>query len=674
MFRKYSPEFSADNSAENFNESDLFRRLVFGLTFFILIFACSCPSQAGGQNDFYRGLLISDNEEKAKLFEKALTSRNEYIRQAAAAELAVLMHHGVNISARTANYVRREATGWWASAFDVTRNINKENALSFLFSFEQNSLTSFNEARSYVLQECEKNNIIFNEYEAAAMDGHYAVSRLRYVEALAFFRSFMIDNRWPEQMPEIFFKYPNLINDLGRAFQYTSSGNEGLVLFLQWESSLPQEIVSASDDIRYRLLFFAARVARRMGQNTQAFALFEQALALTPDSIQRDACIWYLLDISLAGTINNSMEHMKQFVPLITASSTINDIMERHLHRLVSAQAWGRIIETYDIIKDTESIGFKTGFAWVIARAIEEDYLTAEEINMAALAANADILDSSAYMQIAYNASNTLFIPTFYYRMQSAISLDLPFIEFTNNVPADNNRPSDALQFLLGFFENDAVNFAIPYVRLMERSLTPAELRAVSGAFDELDMYTQSMRLISNYINNEGYVRNRRDLELMYPRPYLELVETNAERFNIAPSLLFGLIRQESAFQRAVVSRAGAVGLMQLMPATAREQADIIIRRGGPNFYTANNILDSTNPEANIYIGTHYYHYLINRFNNDQVALMSYNGGPTRVGRWLNESRLPIDLFVETAAIYETRDYGRRIPALAAIYEALYYK
>jgi soluble lytic murein transglycosylase len=143
-------------------------------------------------------------------------------------------------------------------------------------------------------------------------------------------------------------------------------------------------------------------------------------------------------------------------------------------------------------------------------------------------------------------------------------------------------------------------------------------------------------------------------------------------------ALLYGLIRTESAFQADIVSRAGAVGLTQLMPATAGEMADRIKRQGGPD-YTENDGPDLRDPEVNVHIGAAYLSYLNNRMESPLLALLSYNGGMNRVRRWRNaENRspgtaLPEDLFLETVEYSETREYGRKVLSAAAVYGYLYY-
>lgn len=660
-------------------------RNLFALSFLLLLF--SCASQAEIQSDFYLGLLDSDENEKVRLFEKALDCSNVYIRRAAADELAVLMVRGTDLSAATKSRISREASPWWIASFEAAKN--KNNALSFFLGFEQAG-ASFNEARLFALQECKKQPEFFKETELAVIEGRNSIFRLRYNEALNHFRVLQQDGVWQEQLPDIFFCYPNLINDLGRAFQHTQSGNEGINLFLQWEANLQSE----ADNIRHRLLFFAARIAYNRGQLSSAVSLFERALIYAPEGERSDACIWYILDLSI-NNANVFVDRLEQYVDQWYSGSYFNSLLEKFMQRCVNAEDWNNIIRTFNLIQDSGASALIAGYAWVIVRAIEEDLLSAEEKRLAAAAVNAEFADPLIFTRIAYNAGTSISTPSLYFRLQSADVLELPFLDILSMDSISNEFPpeysestaasvrnekssrlssqknsSQALQFLLGFFSNGAANFAVPYIRSLERELSPDELRIVAQALSDEGMYAQSMRLISLYINREGYVRQRRDLELMFPRPYLELVEKHAEQFGIAPSLLFALIRTESAFQSAVVSRAGAVGLTQLMPATAREMAGRIRRAGGPDF-TEN--LDLSDPSLNIHIGTYYYDYLMRRFNDDLLALMAYNGGMNRVRRWFSASALPVDLFMKSVPFLETRDYGKRVTGAARIYEELYY-
>jgi soluble lytic murein transglycosylase len=615
------------------------------------------------------GLLDNSVPEKTKLFEKALSSSNEYIRKAAAEELAILMSQGRTLSRKTTGRVRSEVSGFWVEAFKIASAPDKEEALSFLFGYEQSS-PSFEEARRFVLNACAKKNMFFSDWELASIMGHYSVSCQRYNEALNYFRVFKTEDNWQEELPYLFIKYPTLINDLGKAFQYTQSGAEGLTLYTQWltDKNLPF-------DAQYRLYFYAGRVARRMGgQNAKGISLFEQALALAPDADQIDACIWYILDLTITGSTNTFLEKLTQYTPEWHKGSYYNDILERFLHKLVSERDWNKVIKTYDLIKNTSASISKIGYARVIARSIENNYLSVSDLRLAARTIDIESANALAFYRAAYDVGIVSSLPTFIYRSQCAAILNEPLFVLVEEPQPEKKEYSQYMQFIMGFFTNKAVDFLIPQVKELEHKLTVEELRIVAQALHDEGYYAKCMEVVSFYIYKGGSSKNRRDWELLFPRPYLELVEKYAKEFDFAPSLLYGLIRSESAFRAAVVSRAGAVGLMQLMPATAKDMAERMKRNGGPDYFNENDIVDSTNPSLNVHIGTYYFKYLQDYFDDTTLALMAYNGGQNRIRRLRSANKLPIDLFVETVPIYETRDYGKRVPAVARIYQELYYK
>jgi len=152
---------------------------------------------------------------------------------------------------------------------------------------------------------------------------------------------------------------------------------------------------------------------------------------------------------------------------------------------------------------------------------------------------------------------------------------------------------------------------------------------------------------------------------LLYPRAYAEQVKTALSGSGVAPDIVFSLIRQESFFDPRIVSGAGAVGLMQLMPDTARavgKRLGLAIKRS-----------ELTDPDINIRLGTAFFLERLSRTGNLPAALAGYNAGENRVALW-NKSLAPLgeELFIELIPYTETRDYVRRILANAMMYERLY--
>ena len=157
-----------------------------------------------------------------------------------------------------------------------------------------------------------------------------------------------------------------------------------------------------------------------------------------------------------------------------------------------------------------------------------------------------------------------------------------------------------------------------------------------------------------------------RVLRVVFPWPLRELIEAEARKFDLDPYLLAGLIRQESTFRPAVVSRAGATGLMQLMPRTAAQ----IARGLGVDW--SERLL--TVPDANLHLGAAHFATLLRRYRGDEVwALAAYNAGGRPVDRWrqLAGGADPL-LFVERIPYPETRGYVQTVVRNRALYRALY--
>lgn len=154
------------------------------------------------------------------------------------------------------------------------------------------------------------------------------------------------------------------------------------------------------------------------------------------------------------------------------------------------------------------------------------------------------------------------------------------------------------------------------------------------------------------------------DLELRFPLAYQEHVDVAASDTAISPHLLFAIARQESAFTPDAKSPAGALGLMQLLPSTAKQTA----RRNGLTF----SIYDLLQPKTNIALGSRYLNQLLGEFNGNRIlATAAYNAGPSRVKKWLSkdsETPRPYDIWIETIPYYETRGYVQNVLAYSVIY------
>ncbi|MDJ0711132.1 MAG: transglycosylase SLT domain-containing protein [Woeseiaceae bacterium] len=153
------------------------------------------------------------------------------------------------------------------------------------------------------------------------------------------------------------------------------------------------------------------------------------------------------------------------------------------------------------------------------------------------------------------------------------------------------------------------------------------------------------------------------DLAIRYPLPWQQHFETSSSAARISPTWAYGIARSESLFMRDVRSSAGAVGLMQLMPATGRDVArDIRLPYSG--------LATLTDPISNIRLGTTYLGQMANRYNGNQVlATAAYNAGPHRVDRWLPEQGSEdARVWIENIPFNETRSYVKRVFSAETIF------
>ncbi|MDH5674250.1 MAG: lytic transglycosylase domain-containing protein [Myxococcales bacterium] len=150
------------------------------------------------------------------------------------------------------------------------------------------------------------------------------------------------------------------------------------------------------------------------------------------------------------------------------------------------------------------------------------------------------------------------------------------------------------------------------------------------------------------------------------PRAYADEVERAARRHGLDPNLLFAVMRVESIFNRRIVSYAGAVGLMQIMPATGRRIADQL----GVEGFEVPDLLD---PQTNLNFSAWYLASLLRRFDGRlPLAIASYNGGPHNVRLWMGKHHpdMPLDAFLELIPFSQTHRYVRRVLTHYAAYRA----
>jgi soluble lytic murein transglycosylase len=167
------------------------------------------------------------------------------------------------------------------------------------------------------------------------------------------------------------------------------------------------------------------------------------------------------------------------------------------------------------------------------------------------------------------------------------------------------------------------------------------------------------------YSYKEGEVP-REAWEIFFPLVAWNTIKQEARRYGIDPYMAAGLIRQESVFNPTAISRVGARGLMQVMPATGQM---IARKQGGGSISAA----DLYNPAINVKLGMNYLAQMLGQFGRIEYAAAAYNAGPGRAKAWIAErGGLDIEEWIETIPFTETRGYVQGVLRYAANYRRLY--
>ncbi len=244
----------------------------------------------------------------------------------------------------------------------------------------------------------------------------------------------------------------------------------------------------------------------------------------------------------------------------------------------------------------------------------------------------------------------------------------------SNGRVADSEPPADELHVqkaqLLG--NGGLVDFAVRELRAAAEadggSWGPGETAAL---YDETGHYDQAIELMKhsapNYFALDIPDLPRKYWEALFPRAFWNDLKRSAMANSLDPYLVASLIRQESEFNPNAVSRANAVGLMQLLPKTGK----LVAKEAKLKRYNASQLYT---PAVNLQLGTRYFRGMVNKFGGSfEYALAAYNAGSDRVEEWLGQGKYrdPQE-FVESIPFTETREYVQAILRNASVYKQLY--
>lgn len=240
-----------------------------------------------------------------------------------------------------------------------------------------------------------------------------------------------------------------------------------------------------------------------------------------------------------------------------------------------------------------------------------------------------------------------------FYSAMSAAHLDKPAHPHPEPLPSNHAQ-------LKSIESQPAFTRARELLRCQLRPLALAEWLYGLEQLDS-DLRPQAIHLASAWgwydiaVTTATQQRLFNDYALLYPLPYDAPVKKAAHLTSLERPLIYGVIRQESLFRVDATSPVGAMGLMQLMPETARRTA----RQWKQSRPSRADLFD---PRINVFIGSAHLRDLIDRFDGQvPVALAGYNAGPNAAQRWLPDSAKDTDIWIENIPYNETREYVQRV-------------
>ena len=444
------------------------------------------------------------------------------------------------------------------------------------------------------------------------------------------------------------------LRDLGRA--YLGAGMpltgarlfSGLIAGLRAGTGTESQLFAAYESLGH--------LYRDAGYYGDAIGAYTRALSATSDGIRQDRMIWYILKSELSRSPAGTVTLLATYAKKWHDPSFFDDVLGDLCTALVEARRWKELSDAYTALDGYADKVILSRYAFVVGSAIHSGFLRPSDATETDSALFNHVIQLDADLYYVFLASARLDrVPAFLTGAPNLIAASAP----------RGSENTDRENLIMGFLNYGLYQEAYGMARDHLHEMGPATLDLLANRLTSEGHLIQALRLLEAALDTAGFLPTAEDLSLLYPQPYLPIIRQIAQENKLKLPVFYALVREESYFDPKIVSAAGAVGLSQLMPATAQDISHRM-RLKDP---------DLTQPEDNLAIGGHYLAQLLARFNGDtEEALFAYNAGYMRVERWIAQYRdLPSPLFLEALPFQETQGYGRKILVSAVAYGYLYY-
>lgn len=469
----------------------------------------------------------------------------------------------------------------------------------------------------------------------------------------------------PKAAANLFLNLPRAsASDAAKAFLAISS-DEGAAGF---KYIVDSTLDRGADPSRvYFNTFWHARYLRAANRWAEAETWFAKAVSLAGGQADRDPAAWYVVEAARKRSTTAAIVALGKALSETHNPAYFSDLIEP-MSREALVQRDGLALASLDAaILNKASPKDAARLAYICARAAHIGIILDAHVSASFSSAQeyAEARLRAAYAQRAepwYHLAAA-------YRLGEALMEHLLVEEASPSATATPESQTEGSLYEL-------IDYAITMAKFGLGSrvrtdlgtefflLDKTTIRIIAQGLSSAGRQDQAYRLIATLFWKADFVPSRQDAALYWPRPFRASFDEAQKASAVDEFLLWALVRSESAFDPEVVSRSGAVGLTQLMPATAAEMAARLKLKE----------YSLTDPSDNLNIGSAYFARLLENLDGRVLAaVFSYNGGPTRFKRWEAEyGSLPMDMLLEALSYSETRQYGRNVAHAALSYAAIY--
>lgn len=413
----------------------------------------------------------------------------------------------------------------------------------------------------------------------------------------------------------------------------------------------------ATEEIARRATEYAGRLFRLAGGYAEATRLLGRSLNLATDADDRQRIQWYIVSSRVRSDPVATARELPAIVPTLGEPGYFSDVFLELAGLLAERLAWRELQLAYEALAGYAEPAALARYELALARALERGLLAqpparAEELR-AELLGRAAAQRANRFAALVANA------------LLGRDGTDaLEIADWATPEDGDDRERvgSPASMLARTYLDFGLLDRLLATVREHAHELDP-ELLAAAARRLSADGRIRESILAMGGLESAGGRLTRSAAELRYPLGYSAIIEPRVRDEGIDGPIFYALIREESLFDPEISSFAGAIGLAQLLPSTARDIAGRM-RLDDPVL---------TDPATNLAIGARYFSLLTAQFGTVSRAVAAYNGGQGNVRSWERESpALDEILFHQRIPFAETYNHVRKVVVSAAYYGYLY--